>query len=415
MPSTQNNSHDVEDVPMQSTSADITPLESVAAPLGGSGSEGAGQSVPPTIPAPESPWHFWKQAALLVACSLSIYVCFIGYGLLQERMYTNAYGEEKEKFRYSLFLVFVQCIGNAAFAVFFGIMTAIYHLFFPKKSTHRHHGHNHHQNHGHNHHEHQRDSQPSPTAFMSMSFSYIGAMYCSNWALSFMSYPAQALAKSCKLIPVMLARIILMGKRYSLVEYLQVVCITLGICVFMLGDQKGGGKHGGKEHPETSWIGLGLCCVSLILDGYTGPAQEKLNHKHKISMATMMFWINFWAFCLVGVVLVGTGEMWTGSAFCLKHLDFLRDASTFALLSALGQASILFTLICFNSLVVVTVTTTRKFFTILFSVVLYGHTLAGGQWLGVALVFLGLSVDVYTKYQSRHDKKNHKAAAPKAS
>ena len=42
-------------------------------------------------------------------------------------------------------------------------------------------------------------------------------------------------------------------------------------------------------------------------------------------------------------------------------------------------------------------TTTRKLFTILFSVMLYGHVLSSLQWLGVALVFVGLSIDVVEK------------------
>lgn len=41
---------------------------------------------------------------------------------------------------------------------------------------------------------------------------------------------------------------------------------------------------------------------------------------------------------------------------------------------------------------------TRKFFTILASVVMYGHALNGYQWAGVSLVFIGLSVEVYDKY-----------------
>jgi UDP-galactose transporter B1 len=59
------------------------------------------------------------------------------------------------------------------------------------------------------------------------------------------------------------------------------------------------------------------------------------------------------------------------------------------------------------------VTTTRKFFTILFSVFLYGHVLSVQQWAGVAMVFLGLAVDAYAKARRRStttplDEKNGK-------
>ena len=35
------------------------------------------------------------------------------------------------------------------------------------------------------------------------------------------------------------------------------------------------------------------------------------------------------------------------------------------------------------------ITTTRKFFTVLFSVIIFGTILAGHQWIGVVLVFSG--------------------------
>ena len=110
-----------------------------------------------------------------------------------------------------------------------------------------------------------------------MSLSYIGAMLLSNWALSFMSYPAQSLAKSCKLIPVMLARIIINKARYELREYVQVALITGGISVFMTY-QPGVAVKDTSEAQEftvlsltvdASWVGLALCFVALALDGYT--------------------------------------------------------------------------------------------------------------------------------------------------
>ena len=52
----------------------------------------------------------------------------------------------------------------------------------------------------------------------------------------------------------------------------------------------------------------------------------------------------------------------------------------FSLASAAGQNFIYYTITCFNPLVMTTIATTRKFFTIVFSVVLYGHTIGPKQW-----------------------------------
>ena len=186
-----------------------------------------------------------------------------------------------------------------------------------------------------------------------VAFSYIGAMYSSNLALNYMSYPAQSLLKSSKMVPVMLMRIVTVGQRYTLQEYIQVFVITGGICSFMLFED------GAKSGKETSLIGLALCVVSLILDGFTGPTQERINAQHRPSMAQMMFFLNFWAILLVLTLLLLTGQLWTGLRFFANYPEVLPEVAVFSLLSALGQAAILVTVLNFNSLILTTITTSH--------------------------------------------------------
>ena len=54
-------------------------------------------------------------------------------------------------------------------------------------------------------------------------------------------------------------------------------------------------------------------------------------------------------------------------------------------------------------------TSTRKFFTILASVIYFGHKLNFEQWLAVTAVFAGLFVDVGKKVWSKKHKKVSKA------
>ena len=51
------------------------------------------------------------------------------------------------------------------------------------------------------------------------------------------------------------------------------------------------------------------------------------------------------------------------------------------------------TLSIFGSLLLVTVTVTRKMFTMIISVVWFGHVLTKGQYLGVGLVFGGIGIE----------------------
>lgn len=52
------------------------------------------------------------------------------------------------------------------------------------------------------------------------------------------------------------------------------------------------------------------------------------------------------------------------------------------------------------------ITTTRKFFTVLGSVLLFGNALTSRQWSGTAMVFIGLTLDsIYGKSGAKTEHK----------
>merc|ERR1712224_1071640 len=61
---------------------------------------------------------------------------------------------------------------------------------------------------------------------------------------------------------------------------------------------------------------------------------------------------------------------------------------------SVGQKFIFLCISWYSSLVTTTITTTRKFFTILFSVLYFGHSFTVGQWTSVLLVFGGLYLSI---------------------
>ncbi len=237
--------------------------------------------------------------------------------------------------------------------------------------------------------------------YFGIAMSYIGAMFASNAALAFVSYPTQALGKSCKLIPVMLTRIFVNRISYEWSEYFNVALTTAGITVFQL--YQSASEKKGLETGDSAY-GLILLFISLALDGYTGPKQEHLIARHKPSITHMMFWMNAWSVVAVGIALVATGRFLPGVEFCMAYPHVVTKMVVFSLLSAFGQIAILITVFKFDSLVLTTITTTRKFFTLLASVVWYGHELTAMQWAGVAMVFIALGLNARAKYSK---KKHH--------
>lgn len=230
-----------------------------------------------------------------------------------------------------------------------------------------------------------------PFAFT--SFAYLGAMLCSNEALKHVSYPTQALGKSCKMIPVMLMGVLIRRKKYTMREYICVLLITVGIAVFQLG--KASAKHAAQEN---SSYGLVLLFLSLTLDGISGPKQEEIAQTLRPSVHQQMLYTNLWAVIYTGAGALLTGQALSGLFFCVENPAILNSVFYFSVCSALGQNFIYFTIQQFSALTCTTITTTRKFFTILFSVVWYGHELTGMSWAGVTIVFVGLGWELSSKY-----------------
>ncbi|XP_065053377.1 solute carrier family 35 member B1-like [Rhopilema esculentum] len=303
----------------------------------------------------------------LIFCCVGIFVCYFYYGILQEKITRVPYGEQKEKFTYPTTLVFCQCIVNAIFA--YGIIQ-MYHGDVEDKT--------------------------SKVLYFLCALTYLGAMLASNTALQYINYPTQVLGKSCKPIPVMVLGAILAKKRYPLVKYLSVLLIVLGVALFLYKDKKTTVKSEQK-------YGFGelLLIVSLTMDGLTGAIQEKMRAKATTNSHHMMFAVNMWSILVLGCTIVATGEVWRFIDFCTRYPYVWKNMLAFSIMSALGQNFIFMTVSNFGPLPCSIATTTRKFFTILFSVIFFGNSLITRQWYAVAVVFLGLGLDAYFGKSSR--------------
>ena len=144
----------------------------------------------------ENPKGLSSELKLLISI-VGIYSCYLAYGVYQEALY-HYKSDSGEKFKATFFFLLVQCLTNV-------VLAGILMLYFGRSK-----------------------GSPRTSSFILIGFSYIGAMLFSNEALKFVSYPTQALGKSCKMIPVMLFGFLIRGKKYSLLETIAVLLITAG-------------------------------------------------------------------------------------------------------------------------------------------------------------------------------------------
>ncbi|CAG2102907.1 unnamed protein product [Medioppia subpectinata] len=255
----------------------------------------------------------------LMVYALGIFVTYFYFGILQEKITRSKYGDNKETFKCTISLVFIQCLVNALFAKLM-------------------------------------------------------------------------VGKSCKPIPVMILGVLFGRKRYPILKYLFVFMIVVGVGLFMFKD-----NAGRSSAASATALGTGelLLILSLAMDGLTGAFQERMKNEYKTQSGHMMLQMNIWSTLTLGLILLIFGEIWTFIEFVGRYPYVIYDIISFSVLSAVGQMFIFLIVANFGPLPCSITTTTRKFFTVLGSVILFGNSLSNRQWLGTAFVFLGLALDSF--------------------
>ncbi|KAL1613322.1 UDP-galactose transporter [Diplodia seriata] len=383
-----------------------------------------GSAKPSAAPAPAQ-----KQAGAteLVVCVAGIYASFcaaltseiiasLSWALLQERITTTRYGPPAapETFTYSIFLNTVQ----SAFAA----LTGYAYLLSSKP----------------------KGGGPVPAIFPSRRIFFPLALVAVTSSLAspfgyaslkYIDYVTFILAKSCKLLPVMFLHLTVFRKRYPLYKYAVVALVTLGVAVFTLhhpSTAKKAGKHS-SAGDNTTW-GLVLLGINLLFDGLTNSTQDHIFTAFRpFSGPQMMCAQNIMSTALtaaylllspyvaqtpvgafVGMSAADGGELREALSFVTRYPQVGWDVLSFAACGAVGQVFIFYTLSHFSSLLLVTVTVTRKMLTMVLSVVWFGHSIQGMQWLGVGLVFGGIGAEAAINRREKKQKEKAKLEAASA-
>ncbi|KAJ3210032.1 UDP-galactose transporter [Dinochytrium kinnereticum] len=306
---------------------------------------------------------------------VGIYICFLTWGLTQERVTTTPY--DGQKFKYFIFLNVIQSL--------IASLVAYLYLVIRKQPT----------------------GFPARTLtiqYFQLSITSVLASPFGYASLRYIDYPTMILGKSCKLIPVMVMNFLLYRKTYPLKKHLIVGLITIGVSGFMLLQPAKSGKHGSSTIPrgtlETLW-GLFLLTLNLALDGVTNTTQDRIFHKFKPTGSQMMLYMNLFSSAIMASYLVAsntfTGELSGALAFSSRHPTVLFDIVLFGLCGAVGQCFIYQSLESFGSIATVTITLTRKMMSIVLSVIVYDHRLIWQQWCCVLTVFLGITLEAFWK------------------
>ncbi|KAI8375865.1 UAA transporter [Blakeslea trispora] len=310
-------------------------------------------------------------------CVIGIYTCFLTWGVVQERVSTTPYGDGK-KFKFFIVLNLIQSMIAALVALIY-LKASGRHLNLTQTPVH-----------------------------LYLKYAQVALFNCTGSpfgyaALKHIDYPTMILGKSCKLVPVLIMNVLVYRRQFALHKYLCVGLVTLGVSLFMLYQP----TTTTKQTTNSIW-GLFLLCTNLCIDGLTNATQDQIFQQFGslVSGQHMMFYMNALGSCLSGLyLLLCTDELAQAWAFFGEYPAVVGDVVLFGLCGAIGQCFIFYTLQQYGSLRLVTVTVTRKLFTMLLSVFWFQHTLELGQWTGVVLVFVAIGIEAYIGKQQKALKK----------
>ncbi|PKY04269.1 UAA transporter [Aspergillus campestris IBT 28561] len=354
----------------------------------------------------------------LAICVLGIYASFLSWGVLQEAITTVSYPVRAasasepepptERFTYSIVLNTIQST--------FAAITGLLYLFFSTPS-----------------------GQKIPSIFptrkiitplLLVSISSSLASPFGYASLAHIDYLTFILAKSCKLLPVMFLHLTIFRKRYPLYKYGVVLMVTLGVATFTLHHPGTSKKVAAASSTQQSGWGIFLLSINLLLDGLTNTTQDhvftspqtytRFTGPQMMVAQNVLSTLLTTAYLLAVPHLSSTGilhnllpipippstetELTSAISFLSRHPEALKNVLGFAACGAVGQLFIFYTLSRFSSLLLVTVTVTRKMLTMLLSVFWFGHSLSAGQWLGVGLVFGGIGAEAIVQRQEKKAK-----------
>ena len=331
----------------------------------------------------------WK----LCWCFSGIMAFFLVYGIMQERLMTTTYEADEdgdgERFTDTAFLVLVNRVVSIGFAV-----GAVYLSHYVSAAAVKSDGDNVTES------KLQQLHVKAPLRnYAAVAMSNFTATYCQYEALKYVSFPTQTLGKCAKMIPVLLIGSLFHRRSYSAREYGVAFAVMLGCFLFLTG-----GSVASSSSLNDTPFGLLLIVIYLTADGVTSTTQERLFKQYATTTYNQMLYVNLCSAALSLAVLavpswssastvsdtIYSARLWYALDFAAKYPKMLADAVVLSLCSSFGQMIIYYTIKEFGALVYSTIMTTRQFFSVLLSALLFGHALTVAQWSGAVFVFAAL-------------------------
>jgi len=129
----------------------------------------------------------------------------------------------------------------------------------------------------------------------------------SNLSMQFLNYPAKTLMKSSRVVFTMMIGVVIAKKRYSTIDYFNVMILVTGLIIFLHADVSSNAQF----HP----FGIALLSAALICDGIVNNKTEILMNKYSVGQDEFLFRIYSISFVIMAMIALIKGELGRGIVF----------------------------------------------------------------------------------------------------
>jgi len=131
-----------------------------------------------------------------------------------------------------------------------------------------------------------------------------------NLAMQYINYPAKTLMKSSRVVFTMIFGVCITHKRYNLTDYAIVLCMVLGLAIFMHADA--------TSSAVFQPAGVIMLTISLMCDGAITNMSENIMNKYNVGQDEFIF--RMYSFALIAIVAaaVAKGDLTEGMVWILQ-------------------------------------------------------------------------------------------------
>lgn len=208
---------------------------------------------------------------------------------------------------------------------------------------------------------------------------YMLAIYLTN-------FPIVMLVKSCNIVSVVVVGVFCSRVRDKSLalgpkKIFVAAMVSIGIILYNFG--------GDQKHKEkaTDPLGLVLLFISLVADGFLPDYQAVIKSEYNPRPLEMFEHINKWVTILSFFYATISGNFVSNIHFVQKHPQLGYDMILLSCLTTLGQIFVYRMIKQFKQHIVPFVITTRKIFTVVISIIVYGHNTTLFQILAIIVIF----------------------------